>query len=142
MIYLTRRKALTAGLALACAPTIIRTASANGDGFFGLEQLGPIDFLYYGTVRDQAGGYLTDAEVTMTVSNPDLIYVEMTDVLGHFRMPDVGRYLIDNNHPVDPSTFKLSAKMEGYKQVRKLDRRSSRQTKGAFEVNFTMAKIK
>ena len=142
MVYLTRRKALTAGLALACAPALVRTAAANGDGFFGLEQLGPIDFMYYGTVRDDDGGYLTDAQVTMTVSNPDLIYTELTDVIGHYRMPDVGRYLIENNHPVDPTTFKLFATMEGYKQVRKLDRRSPRVTKGAFEVNFTMAKIK
>jgi len=141
MIDLTRRKALTAGLALACAPALVRTASANGDGFFGLEQLGPIEFLYYGTVRDADGGYLTDAQVTMTVTNPELIYVEATDVLGHFRMPDVGRYLLDNNFKIDPTTFKLTAAMEGYKQVRKLDRRSVRQLKGAFEVNFTMKKL-
>ena len=142
MVYLTRRKALTAGLTLACAPALMRTASANGDGFFGLEQLGPIEFMYYGTVRDTDDGYLTDAQVTMTVTNPDLIYNEFSDVIGHYRMPDVGRYLVDNNHKVDPSTFKLFCTMDGYKQVRKLDRRPGRLTKGAFEVNFTMQKLK
>lgn len=141
-INIPRRTLITAGLAFTTGVALDRPAFANGDGFFGLEALGPIDFLYYGTVRDKDGKYLTDAEVTLTISEPALIFVEATDILGHFRMPDVGKYLIEAKQVVDPSKFHLSAKMDGYTQVRKLDRKPARVNKGAFEVNFVMAKNK
>lgn len=117
-----------------------QNAFANGDEFFGLEEMGPVDFLYFGSVKDDKGQFLSGAEVTLKVSDPELIFVEQTDVIGRFRTMDVGRQLIDRGYDVDPSTFSLSVALNGYKQVRKLDRRPGRLNKGSFEVNFVMVK--
>ncbi len=132
--------AIAAGVLVSLSAGLAQSALANGDEFFGLEEMGPVDFLYFGSVKDDKGQFLSGAEVTLKVSDPELIFVEQTDVIGRFRTMDVGRQLLDRGYDVDPTTFSLSVAMPGYKQVRKLDRRPGRLNKGSFEVNFVMVK--
>jgi len=138
-MHLTKLAA-AAGVAICVASGFTQSAFANGDEFFGIEEMGPVDFLYFGSVKDESGQFLSGAEVTLKVSDPELIFVEQTDVIGRFRTMDVGRQLLERGYDVDPSTFSLSVALQGYKQVRKLDRRPGRLNKGSFEVNFVMSK--
>lgn len=131
---------IVGSLAISLSTGLAQRAFANGDEFFGIEEMGPVDFLYFGSVKDEKGQFLPRAEVTLKVSDPELIFVEQTDVIGRFRTMDVGRQLLERGYDVDPSKFSLSVALEGYKQVRKLDRRPGRLNKGSFEVNFVMSK--
>lgn len=140
MKKLSRRRLVVSGIALYAGAGLVGNVQANGDDFFGLEDLGPVEFLYFGSVKDEKGRYLSGAEVTLQVSEPELIFVETTDVIGRFRTGDVGQALIYRGYDVDPSTFKISVKYPGYRPARKIDRRPGRLIKGSFEVNFVMSK--
>lgn len=120
-----------------------RAASANGDEFFGAEEIpGQTEFVYFGSVKDEQGNYLDAVEVTLGVSEPPLTYVSYTDILGRYRTLDAGRAVVDLGYEVDPKNFTLTITRDGYTQVRRMDRSSSRVKKGAFEINFVMAKDK
>ena len=131
---------MAGGIALCTGAALVGKAQANGDDFFRLEDLGPVDFLYFGSVKDEKGRFLSGAEVTLRVDEPELIFVETTDVIGRFRTGDVGRALIHRGYDVDPSTFKISVNLPGYRAKRKIDRRPGRLIRGSFEVNFVMSK--
>jgi hypothetical protein len=116
-----------------------RAAIANGDSFFGAEEIpGQTEFVYFGSVKDTDGNYLEGVEVTLDVADPPLTYVAYTDVIGRFRTLDAGRAVVDLGYEVDTSKFSLYVARDGYKQVRKLDRTPRRAKKGAYEVNFVM----
>lgn len=133
------RLALFASIGMLAAAGLGREALANGDEFFGAEEIpGQTEFVYFGSVKDAEGNYLDAVEVTLNVSEPPLTYVAYTDVIGRFRTLDAGRAIVDLGYEVDTTKFSLSVARDGFKQVRKLDRTPRRAKKGAFEVNFVM----
>lgn len=141
MTLFTRRKVLGLGAVLSAVVAVSSTALANGDVFFEAEEIpGQTEFVYFGSVKDEAGNYLDNATVTIDVSDPHLTYDAYTNILGRFRTLDVGRAVVDLGFEVDPKTVTMSVYKPGYKLARTMDRRPARAKKGAFEVNFIMAK--
>lgn len=137
----SRRTALFAGSAACVAIAAPRVADANGDIFFeALEIEGDPQFVYYGSVKDQAGNYINGALVSVDVSDPQLTYESYTNMLGRFRSLDVGRVMQDLGYRVDPNLIDITVFAPGYKTVRKFSMRRSRDTLGAFEINFIMEK--
>lgn len=143
MSSFTRRKLLAGGAALVAAAGLTRSALANGDVFFEAEEIpGQTEFVYFGSVKDEDGNYLDGATVTTDVSDPHLTYDAYTNVLGRYRSLDVGRAVIDLGFEVDPSKITVTVFKRGYTMVRRMNRGSPRRKKGAFEMNFVMAKDK
>ena len=141
MSLFSRRKMLGLGAALSAVAAVSRTALANGDVFFEAEEIpGQTEFVYFGSVKDEAGNYLDNVTVTIDVSDPHLTYDAYTNVLGRYRTLDVGRAVIDLGFPMDPTKVTMTVFKVGYKLIRTMDRRPARAKKGAFEVNFIMAK--
>ncbi len=137
---ISRRKALVGGAAICATAGLSRSVLANGDEFFGAEEIpGQTEFVYFGSVKDENGKYLDAVEVTFNITEPPLTYVSYTDILGRFRTLDAGRAIVDLGFEVDTSNFEISVARDGYKQVRKMNRSPVRAKKGAFEVNFVMA---
>lgn len=140
MTTFSRRKLFGLG-AMAAAAAVSRGALANGDVFFEAEEIpGQTEFVYFGSVKDEDGNYLDNVTVTIDVSEPHLTYDAYSNVLGRYRTLDVGRAVVDLGFEMDPSKVTVTVFKPGYKVVRKMDRRPSRAKKGAFEMNFIMAK--
>jgi len=119
---------------------------ANGDAFFDdngmpLEE----DLVYFGSVKDEKGGYVQDAivraNITFTLeSGPrQLSYDVKTNVIGRYRTINLGRTFIGFGVEADPNLITLSVRKEGYSEVRKLNRSKYGQTQ-SIEVDFVMAK--
>lgn len=148
MASLNRRKTLKSGVVLSIIAGCFvigasHVALANGDAFFdGQEVLGETEFVFFGGVKDEDGNYLGAATVTVDVLEPLLTYENATDILGRYRSADVGRVMIELGYPVDPSKIVVTVSKEGYTQTRRLKRSSPRTSKGAFEMDFVMAKNK
>lgn len=139
---ISRRKALISGAALCAAGSLSRDVFANGDEFFGAEEIpGQTEFVYFGSVKDEKGKYLDNVEVTLIVSDPPLTYLAYTDVLGRYRTLDAGRALLDLGYEPDPQLMTLSVARIGYAQTRRMNRSPTRAKKGAFEVNFVMSQL-
>lgn len=139
---ISRRKALAGGVALAAAAGASGTALANGDEFFGAEEIpGETQFVFFGSVKDEQGKYLDGVEVVLDVLDPPLTYIAYTDVIGRFRTLDAGRVMVDLGYDIDPSKLKLSVSLPGYVQTRRLSRVPTRAVKGAFEINFVMKQL-
>ncbi len=144
MTSFSRRKMLAGGAAL-CAAALgySRAALANGDVFFEAEEIpGQTEFVYFGSVKDEDGNYLDGVTVTTDVSDPHLTYDSYTNVLGRYRSLDVGRAVIDLGFEVEPRNITVTVFKRGYTMVRRMNRGSPRLKKGAFEMNFVMAKDK
>ena len=141
MSGVTRRQAAAAGIALCATITAPNVVMANGDIFFeALEIEGDPQFVYYGSVKDQSGKYINGALVAVDVKTPQLTYESYTNMIGRFRSLDVGRVIQDLGYKVDPSQIDVTVFAPGYKTVRKFSMRRSRDTLGAFEMNFVLAK--
>ncbi len=139
---ISRRKAIAGGVALCAAASVGREALANGDEFFGAEEIpGETQFVFFGSVKDEDGNYLDGVEVVLDVLDPPLTYIAYTDVIGRFRTLDAGRVMVDLGYDIDPSKLKLSVTLPGYVQTRKLSRVPTRATKGAYEISFVMKKL-
>jgi hypothetical protein len=143
MSYFSRRKLLGLGAAFAGLAAAGRKAFANGDVFFEAEEIpGKTEFVYFGSVKDEDGNFLDNVTVTIDVSDPHLTYDAYTTILGRYRTLDVGRAVIDLGYELDPKKVTVNAFKRGYTVTRKMDRRPARAVKGAFEMNFVMAKDK
>jgi hypothetical protein len=141
MTRCSRRETFAVGAALCAALAVPKIAAANGDVFFeALEIEGDPQFVFYGSVKDRAGNYVDGALVAVDVSEPQLTYESYTNMLGRFRSLDVGRVVQDLGYEIDPSLIDVTVFAPGYKTVRKLSMRRSRDTIGAFEVNFVLEK--
>ena len=139
MTGISRRKTLIAGAALCAASAVPGTVMANGDVFFeALEIEGDPQFVYYGSVKDRSGKYINGALVAVDVKAPQLTYESYTNMLGRFRSLDVGRVIQDLGYEIDPSSIDISVFAPDYKTVSKFSMRRSRDTVGAFEVNFVL----
>jgi hypothetical protein len=139
----SRRAALFAGGAACAALAVPGVAKANGDVFFeALEIEGDPQFVYYGSVKDKAGNYISGALVAVDVSEPQLTYESYTNMLGRFRSLDVGRVVQNLGYKINPNAIDVRVFAPGYKTVRKLSMRRSRDTLGAFEINFVLEKEK
>jgi hypothetical protein len=140
MTDFSRRKLVGIGAAVAAA-AVTPKAFANGDVFFEAEEIpGKTEFVYFGAVRDEEGNYLDGATVTIDVSEPHLTYDAYTNILGRYRTLDVGRAIVDLGFEVDPSKVTVTAYKQGFKMTRRMDRRPGRAKKGAYEMNFVMAR--
>jgi len=136
----SRRKALISGVALCAAAGLSKAALANGEEFFGAEEIpGHPVFVYFGTVKSEDGKYLEATEVTLKVTDPPMTFTSYTDILGRFRTLDAGRTLTDLGYEVVPSNFVVSVARDGYVQTRRMNRAPANAKEGAFEINFVMA---
>lgn len=141
MKSISRRKALVGVAALVATASVGRNALANGDEFFGAEEIiGQTEYVYFGSVKDEKGNYLDAVEVTFNISEPPLTYVSYTDILGRFRTLDAGRAIVDLGYEVDTTKFQLNVARDGYMRTRRMNRSPLRAKKGAFEINFVMEK--
>jgi hypothetical protein len=134
-----RSKALTVALAAACATA--GTAWSNGDQFFvATERPGNPDYVVFGNVRDEHGNYLKQVTVRVYVAEHMLEFTAVTDVIGHYRTPDVGRVINELGYQVDTSLITVSAEYPGYHIAHREFRGKHAQNKGAVEMDFLMAK--
>ena len=141
MTLFSRRKMLGLGAVLSAVAAVSRSAFANGDVFFEAEEIpGQTEFVYFGSVKDEDGNYLDGVTVTTDVSEPHLTYDAYTNILGRYRSLDVGRAVIDLGFEVDPKLISVTVFKQGYTMTRRMNRGSPRLKKGAFEMNFVMAK--
>lgn len=142
---------LALALAFACGASAVL---ANGDEFFAssLRSVGAgggarIGFL--GSVKDDEGHYLEEAELTVLVTVPtgdgteDVTYKSFTDVIGRYRTldaSDVVSIVKGIDIELKPTDVKLvGVSKEGYTQVRRFDR--SRTGQSVREIDFVMKKI-
>jgi hypothetical protein len=113
---------------------------SNGDMFFEAREIaGNSDYVVFGTVKDNRGRYLEGATVTVSVSEPVLVYTTETDVLGRYRSLDVGRAVKGLGYDIDPSRIKVIVVYPGYHEVGHLYRGTHGQIRGVIEFNFVMA---
>jgi hypothetical protein len=116
-------------------------ARSNGDLFFEAQEIaGKTQYVLFGKVKDENGVFLEGATVTVTVTEPRLIYTSETDILGHFRSLDVGRAVAGLGYKVDPSRIEITVSYPGYHVARRMYRGMHRQSNGAVEWNFVMAR--
>lgn len=112
-------------------------ARADGDDFFdALEIPGKPEYVVFGSVKDSGGNYVSAALVTVEVEEPVLIYETRTSIIGRFRTVDVGRAVLDLGYDLDPARIKVSVSAPGYVLVRRFNRASPRQKRGAVEIDF------
>ena len=131
--------ALHIGAAIAFSTAV--PARSNGDTFFNsMEIPGNPQYVIFGNVKDVQGHYLQHVTVTVRVMKHMLEVSARTDVIGHFRTPDVGREIHELGYQVDPSLIIVSAAYPGYHIAHRQYRGKYHQSKGAIEVDFTMAK--
>lgn len=142
MKSISRRKALLGGVALCTVAGLARTAFANGDDFFGADEIpGKPIFLYFGTVKSDEGKYLEGVEVTLEIADPPMSLVTYSDILGRFRTLDAGRTLTDMGYEVNPKQITVSVARGGFRQIRRLSRAPANAKIGnAYEMNFVMTK--
>ena len=140
MQSVSRRKALFGGVAVCAITALSRTAFANGDEFFGADEIpGRPVFVYFGTIRSDDGKYLNAVEVTLEIADPPMTLVSYSDVLGRFRTMDAGRTVADMGYEVEAQNFKVSVAREGYREVRRLSRAPVKAKPGAaYEIDFIM----
>ena len=143
----SRRKALIGGVAISAAAALpavtggSKAALANGEEFFGAEEIpGHPVFVYFGTVKSEDGKYLEAAEVMLKVQDPPMTFTTFTDILGRFRTLDAGRTLTDLGYTYDgTSNFVMSVTRDGWVQTRRMNRAPAHAKEGAYEINFIMA---
>ena len=142
MKSISRRSALLGGVALCAGGGLSGAAFANGDDFFGADEVpGKPIFVYFGTVKSDTGKYLDGVEVTMEIADPPMTLVVYSDILGRFRTLDAGRTLTDMGYEVNAKNFKVSVAAGGYRQIRQLNRAPANAKPGAaYEMNFIMTK--
>jgi hypothetical protein len=134
-----RRSALNISAAIAFAAAV--AAWADGDTFFNsMEVPGNPQYVIFGNVKDVQGHYLQHATVTVLVVKHMLEVSARTNVLGHFRTPDVGREIEELGYQVNPALIIVSAQYLGYHIAHREYRGKYRQSKGAIEIDFIMAK--
>lgn len=116
-------------------------ASSNGDTFFNTREIpGNPQYVVFGSVKDVKGHYLKDVTVTVSVVKHMVELSAHTDVLGRYRTLDVGRSIEDLGYPVDPSLIIVSVDYPGYHIAHREYRGKYRQSHGAVEIDFVMAK--
>jgi hypothetical protein len=121
----------------------VMPAWSNGDTFFNTKEIpGNPQYVVFGNVKDLEGHYLKDVTVTVSVVKHMLEVSSRTDVLGRYRTPDVGREIEELGYPVDPSLIIVSVDCPGYYIAHREYRGKYRQSKGAIEIDFRMAKSK
>lgn len=134
-----RRMALRVFAAAAVAAAL--PVWSNGDTFFNTTEIpGNPQYVVFGSVKDVQGHYLKNATVTVSVVKHMLEVSARTNILGRFRTPDVGREIQELGYPVDPSLIIVSVEYPGYYLAHREYRGKYRQSKGAIEINFLMAK--
>lgn len=142
MKSVSRRQVLQGGVVLCAVAGLSPAAFANGDDFFGADEVpGKPVFVYYGTIKSDDGKYLEGTEVTLEIADPPMTLVTYSDVLGRFRTLDAGRTLTDMGYGVEASNLTVNVAREGYRQVRRLNRAPANPKVGAaYEMNFIMTK--
>lgn len=134
-----RRVALSIVGATALAAAM--PALSNGDTFFNTREIpGNPQYVVFGSVKDVQGHYLKDVTVTVSVVKHMVELSAHTDVLGRYRTPDVGRSIQDLGYPVDPSLIIVSVDCPGYHIAHRQYRGKYRQSRGAVEIDFVLAK--
>ena len=131
----------------------IHRAAADGDDFFNADSTGGIpleeQLRYIGSVKDDRGGRITDAVITITVKVPPeyggqvLRFDAYTNVLGRYRslnLPSVMFSMLGLEIDVDPSQVELSAVKKGYATIRTMRRSRAGQRHGAIETDFVLSK--
>jgi hypothetical protein len=110
-----------------------RAVLANGGYFFSEdeEQAEEAGTIYFGFVRDASGIGISDAGVRLLVKSRNVEYVGHTNVLGRYRMSDVGK-------TVDPRDVEVNVVKKGYRVVSKVDRLRTNRPGVPVEINFTM----
>lgn len=115
---------------------------ANGDRFFESKEIpGNAEFVIFGSVRDTKGRYLAKASVTVSVPVHQLEFTVITDILGRFRTPDIGRAIKDLGYEVDPNLIVILVDYPGYQVLRRENRGRHGQKKGAIEINLRMERV-
>ena len=116
-------------------------AWSNGDTFFNSKELvGHPEFVIFGNVKDDRGRYLENAVVRVYVVEHMLEFTAKTDILGRYRTPDVGRAIKELGYEVDPTLVSVAVEYPGYHIDRREYRGRRRQSNGAIEINFRMAR--
>jgi hypothetical protein len=147
-----RTKALL--LLLAISSVWLDVAWGNGDEFFRGDAFAddkPLDtqVIFSGSVKDQQGNYIEDATITvaLTVTTPrgerQITFNAYTNNIGRFRTLDAATVVLvmeEVEVDVDPRQVELTVAKPGYEVVRRLDRSRRSQTRGVFEVDFTLQK--
>jgi hypothetical protein len=139
MISLTRKAFLCTIPMIALATPLV--ALGNGYSFFDLiynRLFQKKEFTYIGTVKTDDGKYLDGATISVTISEPNLIYDTTTDSTGRYHTPDLGRAIMDLGYQVEPSKIHFSVEKEGYKLVRTMNLGRAGQHSGTVEMAFTM----
>ena len=136
------RRMLLSVLAAAALATAV-PARSNGDTFFNTKEIpGNPQYVVFGRVKDVEGHYLKNVSVTVSVVKHMLEVSAHTDVLGRFRTADIGREIQELGYPVDPALIIVSVDCPGYYIAHREYRGKYRQSKGAIEINFLMARNK
>jgi hypothetical protein len=129
-------KATAACLVIGLAMLVVgapRLVLANGGYFFSEEdeQAGEQGTVYFGFVRDASGIGIADAGIRVLVKTQNVEYVGHTNLLGRYRMTDVGK-------TVDPHDVEVNVVKKGYRVVGKVDRLRTSRPGVPVEINFTL----
>src|SRR5262245_34245620 len=112
-------------------------ASANGAAFFkpagGNEK---VDLVYFGKLKGTRGQNLDFVECEVSDGTLDLRFEN--DRPGHYRTPDVGKFIKEYGQPVDPKALQITCFADGHEVV---SQRVPNKTKGIHEVNFVLPSI-
>lgn len=126
--------ALVAALAFALGTV---APYANGVEFFPATT-GPVDLVYFGTLKDAATGRpVSDhAYVTLTDTLTGMSVPFTGDRPGHYRSPDIGAAIRELGEVARPENLEMTLVVPGYKKIT-IDR-MPRKAAGAVEVSFKL----
>lgn len=138
----TLKTALTALLlTLIAAPP----AWPNGDDFFrGTDSPLSSQLVFVGSVRDDAGRYISGALVTWNAISRDAEQVTSagtyTDAIGRYRTIDVEHIVRNNGLEFDPARVEINVTKPGYIMVSQFRRTAATKQMGLIEINFILAR--
>jgi hypothetical protein len=126
--------ALVAAYAFTCG---VGSIYGNGIEFFPATT-GPVDLVYFGTLKDaRTGQPVRDhAYVTVTDTLTGMSVPFTGDKPGHYRSPDIGAAIKELGEVARPEHIEMTLVVPGYKKI-KIDR-MPRKAAGAVEVSFKL----
>jgi hypothetical protein len=112
-------------------------AFANGSAFFKPASSNEkVDLVYFGTIRGTRGQNLDFVECELSNGIFDVRWEN--DRPGHYRSPDIGKFIKGYGEPVDPRALQITCFADGLELV---SRRVPNKSQGIHEVDFVLPSI-
>jgi hypothetical protein len=137
MSHTLRRAGLTGLVACVVVLSFAGSASANGSAFFkpaGSNE--KVDLVYFGKIKGTRGQNLDFVECEISDGVFEVRWEN--DRPGHYRSPDIGKFIKGYGAPVDPMSLHITCFADGHEVV---SERVPNRSKGILQVDFVLPSV-